>query len=93
MPLRVYNGEATTPADAAESDPPPPMPIQCRPFPMPDGGTAVFAIWFNDEGERCRACPPGTCTFMPTVAGVGTCIHNAEGGLRRTVPLPAAAGH
>lgn len=80
---------------ARDSEPehPAPVPIQITPMTLRDGSHAVFALWFNDEAARCRACPAGTCTFKPSPFGVGTCINHAQGGLGWVAPrLSSSSG-
>jgi len=70
--------------------PPEPMPIQYRleEAETPEGKPVVDAIllWHNEDAARCRWCQPGTCTFIPTPVGVGTCVVRRDGRLGLALP-------
>jgi len=70
-----------------------PIPIQYRleEVQTVDGPcTHQYTLWWNEDGARCRQCPPGTCTFSPTSTGVGTCLVKRIGKLAGS--LPSALG-
>lgn len=72
-----------------------PLPIQIRfqEVETPSGPvTLQFCVWFDDDAARCRWCKPGTCTYAPTSAGVGTCYLKRDGGLSLPGPTLAREG-
>lgn len=41
----------------------------------------TYRAWNNEDGARCRACPPGRCNFLPGPDGIGSCSTRRPGKL------------
>jgi hypothetical protein len=99
MPLRVYNGRATTPAGKSGIESETPVPVHAQPIPVlvnhtqHDGPAGPYVettrVWRNEVGRRCRYCPSG-CNFDPGTEGIGSCVTRKPGTLPEVAPAPAS---
>lgn len=49
--------------------------------------TDIIRVFANEDGARCSICTPGTCAFVATEAGIGSCRVRRPGGLPGSLAL------